>query len=362
MLATALAAGIGARVPAARFEGIGSERMRAAGFAVTQETRGWASLGPLEALAKILPLLAIMLRHAAWLRRRPPDLLVLVDFGAFNLRFARTLRRIGYRGPILYFFPPGAWLDRPKQARAVAANTTALTPFKHQRDFYQSLGLPIAWLGHPLVSLVPPRTPRIVPPSDAGTIALLPGSRRGELERHLGPLLAAAQLLQSRRPGAQIVVSAADAEAEKTILQRLAGSGLAGATVVRGARQALDVADAAFVASGTAVLEAALREVPTVALYIIRPSQVPIAKRVWRGPFITLPNILLGRPVIAELLQENAVPERLAAELEALLVDPSEQLRAMRELRAVLGPADALERCVAFAIDLAGAQAGAVCR
>lgn len=353
MLATALAGGIRARVPNARFEGIGSEHMRAAGFVVTQETRGWASLGPLEALAKIPPLVAIALRHTAWLRVRPPDLLVLVDFGAFNLRLARWLRRVGYRRPILYFFPPGAWLDRERQAREVAARTTPLTAFEHQRDFYRDLGLPIAYFGHPLVSLVPPRESRSAAPSDGGTIAILPGSRRGELERHLGPLFGAAALLRERRPRARFVFSAADGEAEATIRRRLDVTALGGVEIVRGARTALDVADAAFIASGTAVLEAALREVPTVALYVIRRSQVPIAKRVWRGRYITLPNILLDRPVVPELLQDEATPQRLCAALDALLADPSAQLHGMRELRGVLGPPDALDRCAEFALGLA---------
>jgi lipid-A-disaccharide synthase len=125
------------------------------------------------------------------------------------------------------------------------------------------------------------------------------------------------------------------------------------ATVVRGARAALDAADAAFVASGTAVLEAALREVPTVALYVIAKSQVPIAKRVWRGKYITLPNLLLDRPVVPELLQDAATPAALADAAEALLRSPDAQLAEFRTLRAKLGPPDALARCAAFAVALA---------
>ncbi len=93
----------------------------------------------------------------SWLRAAPQDLIVLVDFGAFNLRFAKTLRALGYRRPIVYFFPPGAWLDRERQARDVARHTVPLVPFEHQRDFYRSLGLGAAYFGHPLVSLIEPR-------------------------------------------------------------------------------------------------------------------------------------------------------------------------------------------------------------
>ncbi|MBD5605416.1 MAG: hypothetical protein IAI48_10040, partial [Candidatus Eremiobacteraeota bacterium] len=155
MLAAELANAIRAIAPDTTFAGIGNERMEAAGFTLTERTTRWASLGPIEALGRIPPLLWSGVRHAVWLRRSPWDLVVLVDFGAFNLRVARALRALGYRRPILYFVPPGAWFDKPKQARAVARDTTALAPFEHQRAFYASLGLPVVWFGHPLASLVP---------------------------------------------------------------------------------------------------------------------------------------------------------------------------------------------------------------
>ncbi|MGP6192552.1 MAG: lipid-A-disaccharide synthase [Vulcanimicrobiaceae bacterium] len=353
MLAASLAGAMRELLPGVEFEGIGGERMEAAGFRLTVRTTGWSSMGPIEALGRILPLLGEGIRHVAWLRTKPADLLVLIDFGAFNLRFAATLRALGYRRPILYFFPPGAWLDNPKQAQAVARYSNALTAFARQRDFYRSLGLEIAYFGHPLASLVAPRPPRPVAPGDGGTIALLPGSRRGEIARHVGPLVAAGRRLRNKRPRARFIVACADSDAEAAIRAELEPFGFAGVQFVRGARAALDAADAAFVASGTAVLEATLREVPTVALYVLGESQVAIARRVWRRPYITLPNLLLDRPVVPECLQEEATPERLAAALETLLADPAPQIAAMREVRKVLGPADALARCAAFAADLA---------
>jgi lipid-A-disaccharide synthase len=101
------------------------------------------------------------------------------------------------------------------------------------------------------------------------------------------------------------------------------------------------------------VLEATLREVPTVAIYIVLEAQVPIARRIWKRPYITLPNILLDREVVPELLQDDATPRRLADALCALLDDPSQQLAAMREVRAVLGAPDALDRTADFALELA---------
>ena len=358
MLAATLAQAMREFVPDATFAGIGGERMLAAGFTLTTRTTGWASMGPIEALRRIPPLLANCIRHAVWLRARPWDLVVLVDFGAYNLRLAKALRALGYAGPILYYFPPGAWLDRVAQARAVARNATPLTAFAHQRDFYRELDLGIAYFGHPLVSLVAPRASRALAPRDGGVVALLPGSRRGEIALHLPPLLRACERLRARRPNVSFVIGAADGDARRLIARLLAARVQTTAplemSVLGGARAALDAADAAWISSGTAVLEAALREVPAVALYILSPAQAKIATRVWlrQHPYITLPNILLGREAVPEVLQAAATPQRLADDLERLLMDPGPQLRAMREVRTSLGDPDALRRCAAFAVAL----------
>jgi lipid-A-disaccharide synthase len=375
MLAASLAVAMRGLAPDTSFAGIGNERMEAAGIALTQRTTGWASLGPIEALRRIPPLFASCIRHGVWIARAPWDLVVLVDFGAFNLRFAWLLRTLGYRRPILYLVPPGAWFDKPKQARAVARYATALTPFAHQRDFYRSLDLPVVSFGHPLVSLVPPRAPRPPAPEGGGTVAILPGSRSGEIARHMGPLLAACKVLRRSRPRVRFTIAAADSVTERMIAAELDRAFLppyvpparsaektnarstpadrSGFTIANGSRAALDDADAAWIASGTAVLEAALREVPTVALYIVSAAQLPIARRIWKRPYITLPNILLDRPVVPECLQDDATPERLADEIDVLLRDPAQQLADVRALRRTLGGEDALERSAAFALGLA---------
>jgi lipid-A-disaccharide synthase len=311
-------------------------------------------MGPLAAMAKVLPLWITMWRHALKLRSHPPDVVVLVYFGVFNLRLAKTLRLLRCRAPIVYYFPPGAWFDRYKQAHAVAQYTRPLTVFRHQRDYYRWLGLDIAFFGHPLVSMIAPRAPGERPAPEGGCVALLPGSRRDEIRRHLAPLLDAFALLRSRRPALRGVIGAAHSDAEAFIGQTLRDRKHDGALVtVRGSAAALESADAAWIASGTAVLEAALREVPTVALYVVAPAEVELGRRIWHGPYITLPNMLLGRELVPELLQDDANPERLAAELEALLKDPSSQVAGMREIRALLGPPDALQRCAQYVIDVA---------
>jgi lipid-A-disaccharide synthase len=350
-MAILLARAIRENDPQAQFEGIGTERMQAAGFRLWQDHTGWASMGPLAAIPRIPKLLAAMLRTAFHILTAKPDLVVLVDFGVFNLRLANTLRRFGYAGPILDVFPPGTWLDNAQKARRVAAVAVPVTAFEHQYDFYRGLGCRIAYFGHPLASRYRMRSMRAS--ARGGIVAMLPGSRAGELRRHLPVLAAAFRTLQARRPHLRGVVGAADEQAERTIRRAIDRERLSAVDVVRGVGPALEQADGAWVASGTAVLETALSGVPAVAIYVIPRILIWYGHRMIKHRFITLPNLVLGREVVPELLQERATPERLADALEALMVDPSAQHRAFVELREALGPADALERCARYAVDLA---------
>jgi lipid-A-disaccharide synthase len=329
--------------------------MEAAGFRLWRNHAGWASMGPLAAIPRIPKLLATMLRTASHIAAAKPDLVVLVDFGVFNLRLARQLRRIGYAGPILDLFPPGTWLDNEEKARLVSAATMPMTAFAHQYEFYRSIGCRIVYFGHPFVGRYPVRAPREPPARDSGVVAMLPGSRGGELRRHVPLLLAAYRALARSRPRIRGVFGASDAWAARRIARALEVEKPVGVEIAPGAAAALQGADGAWVASGTAVLETALCDVPAVALYVIPPILKRYGRRMVKHRFITLPNLVLGREVVPELLQEAATPERLAETLDALMTDPAAQHAAFAELRRALGPADALERCARYAVELARA-------
>jgi len=325
-------------------EAIGDARLERAGAKIVQRNRGWASLGVFEALRRLPRTVTAGLRVALALRRRPPDIVVLVDFGAFNLRLARMLRALGFRNPVVYYAPPSAWLDSVKRARSVASLCDALTIFRHQADFYRSLGLPIGFVGHPLVSTIAPRAPRAAPAADGGVIALLPGSRAGEIERHTPRLLDALARVREVRPNVRATLVAADDDAHKHAEHLLSFRSPLPVEIVRDARAALRDADAAAIASGTAVLEAALIETPAVALYVLSAAQAKIARRVYHGKYVTLPNLVIDEPVVPELLQESATPAALADALLALLVNPAQQRDGYARVRAALGPPDALAR------------------
>ncbi len=352
--AIALAKEIAKLDPAAEFEGIGAERMREAGFTLWRNNTGWASMGPLAAAPRIPRLLAIMLRTAAHIARSQPDLVILVDFGVFNLRLANRLRRrYGYELPIIDWFPPGAWLDRERTARAVATLTVPLTAFAHQYEFYKQLRLPIVFLGHPLADSYTLRPPRPAPASDAGTVAILPGSRRGELRQHIPVLRDAYLALRRRRPRLRAVIGAANKRCETML--RSAFAGVPNVTIANGVAAAIGDADAAWVSSGTAVLETALSGVPSAVLYVIPRILVRHARRIYSGTFIALPNLILQREALPELLQEAATPAALCEAMERLLWNPERQYADLTGLRAALGPPKALERSAEFAVAVAHA-------
>jgi lipid-A-disaccharide synthase len=351
--ALALSGAIRSFDPEAEFEGIGSPRMAGDGFRLWRDHTGWASMGPLAAVPRIPKLLATMYQTAIHIARTKPDLVMLVDFGAFNLRLATTLRRkLGYAGPLLYAFPPAAWLDDEPRARLVSSVAVPMPAFEHQYRFYKSLRLPAVYFGHPLAPLYGLRPPRPAPGADGGTLALLPGSRSGELHFHMPRMIGALRILQSARPQLRGVFAAATDTGEKRLHRVVARQRLQGVSVVRGVQAAVADADAALVASGTAVLETVLLGVPSVALYVIAASLVRHARRVYSGKYITLPNLVLGRELVPELLQDEATPERLAAAAEALLRDPSQQYASFAELHERLGPPTALDDCARFAVAL----------
>lgn len=291
--AVLLARAIEKHDPEARFEGIGAERMTGERWTLWRNHTGWASMGPLAAIPRIPPLLITMWRTALHLAQTKPDLIVLVDFGAFNMRLAKTLRmRLGYKPPIMYLFPPATWLDKENVARAVGAMTVPVTAFEHQYEFYKSLRLPVMFFGHPLTSQYELRPPRPAPQLDGGTIAFLPGSRAGELRYHVPAMLAAVRLLRKTRPHLHAVFGAANEQGERAIARAIARDRIGNVTIVRGVAAAIADADAAYVSSGTAVLETVLAGVPSIAVYIITPLLVGYGRRIYKGKYITLPNLV----------------------------------------------------------------------
>jgi len=354
LTATLLATEIRRIDPQATFEGIGAARMRDAGFTLWRNHTGWATLGLFHAIPRIPKMLVTGLLTAWHIVRVKPDVVIVIDFGAFHMRLARVLRVLGYRNPIVDLFPHGAWFDQSKRARAVARDMTPVTAFTHQRDFYGRLGLPVQYFGHPLAARYTARPARPTPAADNGIVALLPGSRKQELRYHLPALCAALVHLRVKRANVRAVFAAADAPSRTAIEAAVREYGLeACSTIVDGALKALQDADAAWVASGTAVLESVLSGVPTIAFYIVNPRLAKYARHIYRREWYTLPNLVLEREVVPEIMQEDATPENLASAMDEMLNDPQRAYEQYGAVREALGSPDALAHIAAFAVELA---------
>jgi lipid-A-disaccharide synthase len=344
--AAALAGALRERAPAARFEFFGSTgaRMREAGVESVVREDDLAITGLLE-IARALPrfLAAYRALKRAALERRP-DAVVLVDWPDFNLALARALHRRGLH--VVYYISPQLWAWRSHRVRQVRRDVDlmlAILPF--EREWYAARGVShVEFVGHPLAGAVRARESReefrarhrLDP--DAPTVALLPGSRRKEFERHLPLMLDAAALVSEQIPNAQFVVALASRrsaeEVERVIRSHPQGAALAPRVRLARdeAREALNASDAAAVCSGTATLEAALTGTPLVVVYKESALNWHTLGRLIEVEHYGLVNLIAGRRLAPELMQHDFTGERLARELLTLL-RPEQNARTREQLR-----------------------------
>jgi lipid-A-disaccharide synthase len=335
--------------------GAGGALLRAEGCETLVRAEDLSVMG----IAEVLPAIPRILRALRTLRRaaeqRRPRVALLIDSPDFNLRLARKLRRLGIQ--VAYFIGPSVWAWRTYRVRQIArdvARMLVILPF--EAEFYARHGVKAVYVGNPLADglrpLLSPPANATPPPTSrpdlrralgldpaSPVLALLPGSRRQEIRRIWPALLAAARLLRERIPDLQLVVPVAPTVQRDWLRTDLP------VTFVEGrAPEVLGAADAAVVASGTATLEAALAQVPTVVVYRLSWLSWIVGRLLVRLPFVSLVNLLAGRRLVPELLQRDCNGARIA-ESAAALLGPGEaresQLEGMRRIRARLAPAGA---------------------
>jgi lipid-A-disaccharide synthase len=349
------------RAPDARLFGMGGARMAAAGMEVLEDLTGQAAVGSTEAAAGVLPLYRAYRRLRARLAATPPAALVLIDFPEFNLRLARAARRQGV--PVVYFIPPQIWAWRGWRVRAMRRLLSlVLAVFPFEPPLYRRAGVPVAYVGHPLVDTLaeaPTRAAaraRLGLAADASVVGLLPGSRRGEIERLLPAMRDAIARIVARRPDTQVLLALAPTIDEAFVRDRLkSGSPV---RIVRSAHDVMRAADLVLATSGTVTLEAALLGAPMVVCYRVSRLTALMVRSLVRVPWMSLVNIVVGRAVVPELFQDEVTGERVAAEALRLLDDPGArdaQRAAFRELAGGLGDPGVGARA-------AGLILGAACR
>jgi lipid-A-disaccharide synthase len=343
------------RFPHLQVYGLGGDHMRAAGVETLFDVQALNVLGVVEILAKVPSSLRMahhLLREAA---RRGTRVVVLIDAPGFNLNFARLAKRAGLS--VVYYISPQIWAWRQHRLKRVARYVDKmLTLFPFEVPLYTAAGVDAECVGHPLLDHVHhlPASTRAAQilglDAQHPIVALLPGSRRQELRRLLPPMLAALQRVQQRLPSLQGVIPVAPTlttEEVQHILRRYPVP----VTVIAGqSHTALRAADVALVTSGTATLEAGLIGTPMVVVYKLHPVTAWLARRVVRIPYIGLVNIVAGRPMVPELLQQALCPQTLAALALHCLEHPEVAQHIKGELatlRHALGMGDGARRAAA---------------
>jgi lipid-A-disaccharide synthase len=344
--------------------GMGGPQMRAAGVDIVTDYSEVSVVGITEILSHLPSLIRAMRRLVAEAERRKPAFAILTDFPGFHLRLARKLKRRGIKN--VYYICPQFWAWRPWRVRIVHRRfAQALCIFPFEEKFYGDVGVPVKFIGHPLVGAVHTsldrqaffREQNLDPQKKLVTI--LPGSRAAELCQHLPILLEACQRILRQSP-TQFVLAAAPG-ANIATLREAWPPQLPLEIVVGQTYNALAAADAAIVSSGTATIEAALLDVPMVVVYRVTPLTALLAKPLVRTPFFSMVNLIAGKRAVLELIQNDFTPDRVATEILRLLNDQRarESLRRdLVEVRLRLGPPGAVERAADAILQLiAAAQA-----
>ena len=348
-LATALRARTGARL-----FGMGGKRMAEAGVELIADYHQVAVVGISEVLHKIPTVVGVQRKIATEAVRRQAALAILVDSPGTHLGVARRLKNNGIH--VGYFIGPQVWAWRPGRVRVVKRLVERMVViFPFEEEIYREAGVPVNFVGHPLVDVVRASMSRAEFAAryglDAGRpiVTLLPGSRRSEIERHYPLIMEACERLSreaQNRDAIQFVLAAAPALGRE-LFAPYERPGVSVTRVESATYDALAAADCAIVASGTATVEAALLGTPMVVVYRVSPTSAFVLKRMVRSPFIAMVNLIAGRRVVPELIQDQFTAAAVEEEVRKLLESPAardEMKAGLAEVRTKLGPGGAIER------------------
>jgi lipid-A-disaccharide synthase len=356
------------RAPGAEIFGFGSERFRTAGGRLVGDFNGISVTGLTEAL-RVLPRSYAMFRRLVGAARETrPDVFVAIDFPDFNFRLMAALRKLGI--PIVYYISPQLWAWRPGRMQTMKALVDrVLVIFPFEEELYRRAGVDVSFVGHPLVELARAAVPRDVFLREHGldaaapTVALLPGSRSNEVRRILPDMAAAVPLIAQRVPGVQFVVACAPNLREDLFAgfrqpeAATVGTAFKPPVLVRGrADDVLASCDVVVTASGTATVQAALHERPMVVVYRLSNLTYRLGKPFVKVDTYAMANLVAGRRVVPELIQEDFTPARVADEAVSFLTDRRRYeatQHALREVRARLGAPGASGRAAEAILEVA---------
>jgi lipid-A-disaccharide synthase len=339
--------------------GLGGERLEAQGARLLGHVRDLAVVGLWEVVSHLPRFRRIFRGLLAAVDETPPDLAVLVDYPDFNLRLAKALHRRGV--PVVYYVSPQVWAwrrHRLAEIRRHVAHMIVIFPF--EKKVYDDAGVPVTFVGHPLIDLVAPERDGAGFLAAQGldparpVVALLPGSRRKEIAHNLPAIAGAVRLMAQSRPDLQFLAAVApsiDPGPLRAVLP-------AQVALAAGRTHAvLSTAAAAIVASGTATVEAALLGTPMVVVYRLSALTYQLGRRFVRVPHVAMANLIAERRIVPELIQEGFTAPRVAEEALALLGPAGDAMRAeLAEVRRRLGAPGASGRAADVVTRLMGEQ------
>jgi lipid-A-disaccharide synthase len=346
--------------PEVRFCGIGGERLKEVDTELLFHNSQLAVVGIVEVLTKLRSILRALGRVKQFLAEERPDLAILIDFPDFNLHVATHLKRRGV--PILYYISPQIWAWRGWRIRKIKRlvdRMAVILPF--ESALYRKEGIEVAFVGHPLLDIVKPRSRPEDYLSTLGVdkrnriIGLFPGSRDHEVCRLLPSMLEAARVMVGRLPNLHFLVSVAPGIDRQEVWHQVQDHNLPASIVDQNPYDAMAVSELLVVASGTATLEAAILNTPMVILYKVSPLTYWIGRTMARVQHIGLVNLVGGRTVAPELIQGSVSPRRIAQEALAILIDRerfSSMKSALLDVKGKLGTPGASERTARLALDM----------
>jgi lipid-A-disaccharide synthase len=345
--------------PEVKLVGVGGEGMRSAGVEIVLDSTEISVVGIWEALVRLPRLRRALGQIRAEIARRRPDLVVLVDYPGMNLRLARSASDAGIK--VMYFVSPQVWAwggSRVNHIRRYVDKMVVILPF--EAEIYESRGVDVTYVGHPLIDVVKTRLGRDQTLSRLGlepnaeVVALLPGSRRHEVAQHLGPLLGAARLLARGHPERAFVVATLPA-LEADVRRRVGKAGVPVAVTSDLRYEAIAASGLAITCSGTVTLETALLGTPMIVIYKLAFFSWVVGKLVVRVPYISLTNLVAGERVVPELLQGKVTPANLARAAESILGDRARRVQieaGLAGIRSRLGAGGATRKAAEIALSL----------
>ncbi|AHC34059.1 lipid-A-disaccharide synthase [Pseudomonas fluorescens] len=340
ILGAGLMRALKAQHPAVEFIGVGGPLMQAEGLTSYFPMERLSVMGLVEVLGRLRELLARRKLLIQTLIEEKPDVFIGIDAPDFTLNIELKLRQAGIK--TVHYVSPSVWAWRQKRVLKIREGCDLmLTLLPFEARFYEEKGVPVRFVGHTLADTIPLQADRAAARAELGLadgplVALMPGSRGGEVGRLASVFFDAAERLQALKPGIRFVLPCASPQRRAQIETLLEGRNLPLTLLDGQSHLALAACDAVLIASGTATLEALLYKRPMVVAYRLAPLTYWILKRMVKSPYISLPNLLAQRLLVPELLQDDATPEALAQTLLPLIDGGEEQTRGFDDIHRTL--------------------------